>query len=108
MEPKNIKSDDPFIKQIGIKEKRKLKGKQESKRSVWFGLGMFGLVGWSVAIPTLLGVALGIWLDKKHGQSFSWTITFLIIGLSAGCLIAWHWVAKENREMHQDKEEENG
>jgi len=24
---------------------------------------MMGLIGWSVAIPTLLGAALGLWLD---------------------------------------------
>ena len=27
---------------------------------------MTGLIGWSVAIPTLLGAALGMWLDKHH------------------------------------------
>ena len=27
---------------------------------------MMGLIGWSVAVPTLLGAALGIWLDKHH------------------------------------------
>jgi predicted F0F1-ATPase subunit len=25
---------------------------------------MMGLIGWSVAIPTLLGAALGLWLDS--------------------------------------------
>jgi len=33
---------------------------------VWFGLGMMGLIGWSVVVPTLLGAALGIWLDTHH------------------------------------------
>ena len=28
----------------------------------WFGLGMMRLVGWSVAVPTLLGAAIGLWL----------------------------------------------
>ena len=32
---------------------------------------MMGLVGWSVVVPTLLGAALGIWLDHRHpGQPF--------------------------------------
>lgn len=68
---------------------------------------MFGLVGWSITIPTLVGIAIGLWLDKKYPESFSWTISFLIIGLFIGCLIAWHWVAKENKEMHQDKKQKN-
>ena len=66
---------------------------------------MFGMVGWSVAVPTLLGAALGIWLDKNYPESFSWTLTFLIIGLITGCIIAWYWVDKEDKEMHQNKEE---
>ena len=32
---------------------------------------MMGLIGWSVAVPTLLGAALGLWLDKNHrGRAF--------------------------------------
>ena len=36
----------------------------------WFGLGMMGLIGWSVAIPTLLGAALGLWLDAGTPAGF--------------------------------------
>jgi ATP synthase protein I len=67
---------------------------------------MFGIIGWTVAVPTLLGAALGIWLDKKHPESFSWTLTCLILGLLAGCLIAWHWITKEHKEMNQKDEKD--
>ena len=107
MKPTYTKKDKLFSKQVELKERRKLKAQREKKRSVWFGLGMFGLVGWSVAVPTLLGITLGLWLDKNYPESFSWTMTFLIIGLIVGCLIAWHWISNENREMHQDKEQED-
>lgn len=107
MELKNIKKENLYSEQVRIKENQKLKALQEKKRSVWFGLGMFGLIGWSITVPTLLGVALGLWLDKNYPVSFSWTITFLILGLFAGCLIAWHWVTKEDQEMHQDKNKKN-
>ena len=94
-----------FSEEIDEKEKRKLKALHNNKQSVWSGLGMFGMVGWSVAIPSLLGAALGIWLDKKYQQSFSWTLTCLVSGLIAGCAIAWNWVAKEDKRMHEDNEE---
>lgn len=81
--------------EISKNENRKLKTKQEKKGSVWLGLGMFGMVGWSVAVPTLLGAGLGVWLDKKYHVSFSWTLTCLILGLLAGCLIAWNWISKQ-------------
>lgn len=94
-----------FSERINKKEKRKLKALHEHKESVWSGLGMFGMVGWSVAVPALLGAALGMWLDKNYLQSFSWTLTFLLSGLVAGCFMAWNWVNKEDKKIHQDKEE---
>jgi ATP synthase protein I len=66
---------------------------------------MMGLVGWSVAIPTLLGAALGVWLDKRYPGSHSWTLTLLIIGLAIGCLNAWHWVAREDKAMRDEQED---
>jgi ATP synthase protein I len=99
------KDEKEFSEQIAKKEKRKLKAQRVSSGSVWSGLGMFGMVGWSVAIPTLLGAALGIWLDKTHPESFSWALSFLMVGLITGCIIAWYWVAKEDKEMHHNQEE---
>lgn len=90
---------------VKTKEKRKLKEKRKSKQSMWFGLGMFGLVGWSVAVPTLLGTLLGIWLDSRFPGKQSWTLTMLIIGLIMGCLTAWHWLSKEHSEIHKDQED---
>ena len=103
----NKKDENFFSEQIAKKEKRKLKTQRVSSGSVWAGLGMFGMVGWSVVIPTLLGAALGIWLDKIYSQSFSWVLTFLMIGLLTGCVIAWYWVNKEDKEVHQNQEDNN-
>jgi ATP synthase protein I len=96
-----------FSQQIAEKEKRKLKALRENKPSVWFGLGMFGMVGWSVTVPALLGAALGTWLDKRYPETFSWTLTLLVAGLFSGCAIAWNWITKENKETHQNKKETN-
>jgi ATP synthase protein I len=89
-----------FSKQIAEKEKRKITSLR-SKNKVWFGLGMMGMIGWSVVVPAVL------WLDKKYPQTFSWTLTLLIAGLVTGSLIAWHWVDKEDKEMHQNKEQDD-
>ncbi len=83
---------------IARKADRKLKARGERDRSVWFGPGMFGLVGWSVALPTLAGIALGVWLDSALDDRASWTLTMLFVGLGIGCLIAWHRVRKESRD----------
>jgi ATP synthase protein I len=83
--------------EVGRSAKRKLRARQRSDRTAWFGLGMFGLVGWSVAIPTLLGIALGLWLDARWPGRHSWTLTFLLIGVALGCLNAWYWIKQESR-----------
>lgn len=99
------KNRNRFGRSVNEQEKRKLYTQRRAKKSVWSGLGLFGIIGWSVAIPTLLGAALGKWMDHHHAQAFSWTLTFLIVGLIAGCLVAWQWVSKENNDMHKDKNE---
>jgi ATP synthase protein I len=88
---------DRMLHRVKTKEERKRKARREGERSVWFGLGMFGLVGWSVAIPTLIVIALGVWLDTLRNDRYSWTLMFLIAGVVVGCLIAGYWVRRESR-----------
>jgi ATP synthase protein I len=97
------KSAARFAGQVGAKAARKLKAQRNPTPGVWFGLGMMGLIGWSVVVPTLLGAALGIWLDKHHAGTHSWTLALLVAGLAIGCLNAWHWVAREDREMREEQ-----
>jgi ATP synthase protein I len=90
--------------EVGAKAARKLRARRNSTQGVWFGLGMMGLIGWSVAIPTLLGAALGIWLDQHYPGRHGWTLALLVAGLAIGCFNAWHWVAKEDKEMRNERE----
>jgi len=93
-----------FLSKIGAKEERKLKAQARVTRTVWSGLGMMGMVGWSVVVPTLMGAALGVWLDKRYPATHSWMLTLLVIGLTIGCVNAWHWIAKEDKEIHWDQD----
>ena len=99
-----MSEDSEFSRAVAAKVARKLRAQLNSNQGVWFGLGMMGLVGWSVAIPALAGTAFGIWLDSHHPGNHSWTLTLLIVGLTFGCFNAWHWVDKENKEMREDQE----
>lgn len=85
-----------FRDAVQIKASRKKKARQDTQRDVWFWLGMLGMVGWSVAIPTLLGIALGVWIDKTWPSRYSWTLMLLVAGVALGCLNAWHWVSRES------------
>lgn len=89
--------EERLAREVGRKAERKRRARDRRGPSAWFGLGMFGLVGWSVAVPTILGIALGIWLDRRWPGEVSWTLTFLFFGVGLGCLNAWYWVKQENR-----------
>lgn len=93
-----------FSHRVGTQAARKLKAQRHATQTIWSGLGMMGLIGWSVAVPTLLGAALGLWLDRRYPGAHSWTLALLAIGLGLGCLNAWHWVAKEGREIREQEE----
>ncbi len=91
-----------FARQVSAKAVRKLKAQRTGTQTAWFGLGMSGLIGWSVAIPTLAGTLLGLWLDRRHPGPHSWTLALLLAGLCLGCANAWHWVSRENKAMNDE------
>jgi ATP synthase protein I len=97
-----------FAGEVGAKAARKLKARRNPAQGVWFGLGMMGLVGWSIVVPTLAGAALGLWLDRHYPGAHSWTLALLVAGLTVGCFNAWHWVAKEDAAMRKEREDGNG
>lgn len=105
-------SGDTFSKRVAAKQARKLRAQEHRDQSAWFGLGMFGLVGWSVAIPAIVFIAIGVWIDTRSSGAHSWTLMLLIIGICLGCLNAWFWVSRERQEIerqHRDgtKEEDD-
>jgi ATP synthase protein I len=101
----SARAEASFRGQIAATEARKIKARLHPAPSAWLGLGMMGLIGWSVTIPTLLCVALGIWLDHHYPGKHSWTLALLAVGLVIGCLNAWRWVANETRSMRDDQEQ---
>ena len=99
-----VKQETDFLEEIGTKAQRKVKAQKEKGRGIWMGLGLFGVVGWSVIIPTVIGIVFGRWLDKKYTGTVSWTLTFLVSGVVLGCINAWYWVDKERKIIEREKE----
>ena len=100
--------ESAFARQVAAKAARKLRAQRNGSQGVWFGLGMSGLIGWSVAVPTLLGAMLCRCWDRHHPGQHSWTLMLLAVGLVIGCANAWHWVAQEDKAMHDDTEDRDG
>lgn len=59
------------------------------------GIGTFGMIGWSIAVPTVGGAFLGLWLDRVAPQVFSWTIALILGGVVIGAFISASWINKE-------------
>lgn len=89
-EKKNRLADD-----IGRRADRMKSVRDNPAPSPLRGFSTFGMIGWSIAVPTVGGAFLGLWLDRIAPQDFSWTLALIVGGVAVGSAIAWAWVAKE-------------
>lgn len=105
--PRKKTGGPTLAERVGEKANRKLKARLTASPGVWFGVGMMGLIGWSVVVPTLLGALLGAWLDKHYTNGHSWTLVLLAAGLLLGCVNAWHWVTKESSALRDNEESDD-
>jgi ATP synthase protein I len=100
------KREEKFLQEIESKEKRRIKAQSRKNRSIWMGFGLFGVIGWSVMIPTVIGIITGLWADNRWPGKISWTLTFLFLGIVLGCWNAWYWVQKERKVIEKERREE--
>lgn len=78
---------------------RMKRARSESGISPLRGLGAFGIIGWSVAVPTVGGAFLGLWLNQVAPQTFSWPIALILGGIVVGGIISWNWISKEGPDQ---------
>ncbi|MCL4684717.1 AtpZ/AtpI family protein [Myxococcota bacterium] len=86
---------DKSAKDIGRSARRMKQARDAPGPSPLRGVSTFGMIGWSIAVPTVVGAFLGLWLDRVAPQAFSWTIALILGGVTIGALIAWRWVDSE-------------
>lgn len=98
--------DKPFLQKVEQKERRKIRAKKSSSISIWEHIGTFGLIGWSITFPALLGTGIGWLIDRKTTGSHHYTVSLLVLGLFIGCMQAWYWVSKEYRNIGEEKKDE--
>lgn len=91
-----VNNQEKFKDKIETEAIKKIKAKKEGDQ-ILFGLGAFGIVGWSIAVPTLALTFLGIYFDKISSTSISWTITMMLLGLAIGLLNAWYWIKDKSK-----------
>ncbi len=77
------------------RQERRALWRREGERSLGQNLAMIGALGWTIVVPTLLGIFAGRWLDQAFHSGIFWTLSLLVAGLAAGCMFAW-------RRMHSE------
>jgi ATP synthase protein I len=91
-------SAERLMHEVGVRQARMVRRKKEGPPNVWRSVGMVGLVGWSVVLPMLIGVAVGLWVDRQWPSRFSWTLMLLVGGLGVGCANAWNRIRREQED----------
>ncbi len=95
--------DNGFKKNISDKEERMVRAKAKKGMGTFAWIGMLGIIGWSITIPLLIGIALGRWLEGLFPGKYSFTLMFMFAGLAAGCYSAWRWVEKSYKNRNTEE-----
>ncbi|MEO9526124.1 AtpZ/AtpI family protein [Roseibium sp.] len=89
---------DKSTEQIARQARRMKSTRDHPGPSPLRGIGTFGMVGWAIAVPTVGGAFLGLWLDQVAPQGFSWTIALILGGVVLGAIMAAAWINREGGE----------
>jgi ATP synthase protein I len=88
----NESAKNEVISRIQSRLRRRQNYLREGNPSLLQQFARVGVLGWLVVTPTLLGIAIGHWLDKKFNTGIFWSAPLLLLGLIIGCCLAWRWV----------------
>lgn len=80
---------------------RDSRGREEPEPSLGSRLGQIGILGWAIVLPTLMGLALGRWLDRTFGTRVFFSAPLLMIGAAVGFWSAWKWMHRQQRNHHE-------
>jgi ATP synthase protein I len=83
------KNQEGLGQAVRKRQERRELWRREGERSLGQNLAMIGALGWTIVVPTLLGIIAGRWLDRTFQSGIFWTLGLLVAGLAVGCTFAW-------------------
>jgi ATP synthase protein I len=92
MTDKTPAESDHLLASIRHRTARHERARREGEPSFGGYLAQVGVLGWTIVVPTLLGMFLGRWVDRRLGTGIFWTAPLLMLGLAIGCWGAWRWM----------------
>jgi len=57
---------------------------KEDTKKLFKQLWYYSSLSFSIALSIVIGLAIGVWLDKRYDTSPVWTLIFLVLGVIAG------------------------
>ena len=97
-EPGPPSSARRFVARVAAREAQLIRRKKEGPQNFWRAMALAGVIGWTVVLPMLAGIAVGSWIDRRWPSRLSWTIMLLFAGLAAGCVNAWSRIKREQED----------
>jgi ATP synthase protein I len=82
-------------KAVKTRQQRRDQWRRDGERSLGQNLAMIGALGWTIVLPTLVGIFVGRWLDRHFSSGVFWTLGLLVAGLTIGCMFAWNRMHSE-------------
>jgi ATP synthase protein I len=71
---------------------------KEDTRRLLRLVGFASTIGLTLVLSTVIGLAVGIWLDKVFDTGPWLTLIFLVLGIAAGFRNFYHFMSKSNRQ----------
>ena len=83
---------DKVVEAVRRAAERERQGEADPEPSLARRLGQIGLLGWTILVPTMLGVVAGRLLDRSFGTGIFFSAPFIMIGAGVGLWLAFRWM----------------
>lgn len=80
---------NPLADAVDTRRRRAERARAEGERTPWENVALIGALAWQIVVPTLIGTALGRWLDGLSGHRVLFSALGIVTGVSLGFWSAW-------------------
>lgn len=80
---------DPLTEAVRRRRRRVEEARSEGEQMPWQSVGLIGSLAWQIIVPTLIGIALGRWIDTLTGRQVLFSAIGIVAGVSLGFWLAW-------------------
>ena len=88
------RSEDRMHDNVASFARRRRRFLAERGRTLALALAVIG-IGWAIALPAVLGFAIGHWLDARYGTGVVLAAGLGFLGLAIGCYSAYLQIRRQ-------------